>query len=33
MNFITKLSLFEGYNVICIIIYRLIKKYYYVLCH
>ncbi len=33
MNFITELSLSEDYNVICIIIYWLIKKHHYVLCH
>ncbi len=33
MNFITELSLSKDYNVICTIIYRLIKKHHYVLCH
>ncbi len=33
MNFITELSLSEDYNVICTIIYRLIKKRHYVFCH
>ncbi len=33
MNFITELSLSEDYNVICIIIYHLIKKHHYVFCH
>ncbi len=33
MNFITELSLSKDYNVICIIICRLIKKHHYVFCH
>ncbi len=33
MNFIIELSLSEDYNIICIIIYHLIKKRHYVLCH
>ncbi len=33
MNFITELSLSEGYNVICTIICRLIKERHYVSCH
>ncbi len=33
MNFITELSLSEDYNVICMIIYHLIKKRHYVFCH
>ena len=33
MNFITELSLLEDYNVICTIIYHLIKECHYVLCH
>ncbi len=33
MNFITELSLSEDYNVICTIIYRLIKERHYVFCH
>ncbi len=33
MNFITELLLSEDYNVICTIIYRLIKKHHYVFCH
>ncbi len=33
MNFITELSLSEDYNVICIIIYCLIKERHYVFCH
>ena len=33
MNFITELSLSEDYNVICTIIYHLIKERHYVLCH
>ncbi len=33
MNFITKLSLSEDYNAICIIICCFIKKHHYVLCH
>jgi len=33
MNFITELSLSEGYNAICTIICRLIKERHYVPCH
>ncbi len=33
MNFITELLLSESYNVICTIIYCLIKEHHYVLCH
>ncbi len=33
MNFITELFLSEDYNVICTIIYHLIKKRHYVFCH
>ncbi len=33
MNFIIELSLSEDYNVICTIIYHLIKKHHYVFCH
>ncbi len=33
MNFIIELSLSEDYNIICIIIYHLIKKRHYVFCH
>ncbi len=33
MNFITELSLSKDYNIIYIIIYHLIKKHHYVLCH
>ena len=33
INFIIELSLSESYNVICIIIYHLIKKRHYVFCH
>ncbi len=33
MNFITELSLSKDYNVICTIIYHLIKKRHYVFCH
>jgi len=33
MNFITELSLSESYNIICTIIYHLIKERHYVLCH
>ncbi len=33
MNFIIKLSLSEDYNIICIIIYHLIKEHHYVFCH
>ncbi len=33
MNFIIELSLSEDYNIICIIIYHLIKERHYVFCH
>ncbi len=33
MNFITELSLSEDYNIICTIIYHLIKERHYVFCH
>ncbi len=33
MNFITELSLSEDYNIICTIIYHLIKEHHYVFCH
>ncbi len=33
MNFITELSLSKDYNIICIVIYCLIKKRHYVFCH
>ncbi len=33
MNFITELSLSEGYNIICTIICHLIKEHHYVFCH
>ena len=33
MNFITELLLSKDYNIICIIIYCLIKKHHYVFCH
>ena len=33
INFVTELSLSEDYNVICMIIYHLIKEHHYVLCY
>ncbi len=33
MNFITELFLSEDYNIICTIIYHLIKEYHYIFYH